>query len=1091
MATKIIGKVSIVPYGDWQENTTYPRLAVVGYQGGSYIAVVENTNITPIDTSSWKQIAAAGNGISSIEKISTVGLVDTYRITYTNDDYFDYTVNNGATKTSELINDSGFIDKDVNNLTNYLLKTDTGATIEITYNSSAYTVTANLKNSSGTVISTSTLQLPSGSSVVDASYDEGTYIITLTQRDGTTITLDLSNDFNAKEDIANKTDELNGNSTEDEYPNAQITYEKVHELQEQGVSQEAQGQEIFLYDATNLPPKEIEILGNATQDGTPTPDTPQDIHVVTGDNTVCIKDKYIPIEYLESTGTQYIDTGVKAKGNSTNFDITYQIAQFPTDSGIGILGSWETNKQFRTFWSLSGNGLRMQYYNGSNNVTGGNNTDVHNIKLTDGKYYLDDRRDLTLTLANFEATLSMYMFATHSSNVEWSHNGKLRIYSCKIYDGNTLVRDFIPVLDNNKVACMYDKVTEQFFYNIGTGSFNAGKTLIDGDAQLLSLGNIELAKIGDYTDRIFKSSGKWWLEKNIGKIASYNGETITSAYISTTGGLDTGATVYYVLATPTTTEITDTTLIGQLNKLEAISLLRGYIYIYPEIASSNANPYIKLVYIKDLNIVVDELQSFNELLLDQVPIQQVSGDFINVQDSSNLPLKSFTPLGNATQDTNILTYKCDGMETGDYYFVYDNTNYQFTMPTISAGDILIFNTSTKKLYQGTIQITTTTSSTGTLITLSSTPNPDYPQDIHVVTGDNTFVKHNKNLVLPMTSGTLVGLNITVDNDGTTHISGTSTGVSQKYGATANILLKAGTYTLSTNTVSKTAILSNSSQIILQDINNNNIATINLWSATTKTFTLSQDTVVKRFYFYTGSNFTYDFTIAVQLEYGSTATPYEPYTEQTQLLSLGSIELAKIGDYTDRIFKAVQGNSVYDSLDSTTKASLTVGSWYKQNILKKVILNGSETVLNTTSVGTYYRHIISVDGVKNVAGSLSSHFKYQNSYTADNEHFYVGVDQIVIFDSNSTSQATKDWLEDNNVTFICLSATPTYTEITDTTLIEQLENILQMYTNKNVTNAWIEPSGDNAQAGMVLVYRQDLQTLTDKISSLEARVALLE
>ena len=45
-----------------------------------------------------------------------------------------------------------------------------------------------------------------------------------------------------------------------------------------------------------------------------------------------------------------------------------------------------------------------------------------------------------------------------------------------------------------------------------------------------------------------------------------------------------------------------------------------------------------------------------------------------------------------------------------------------------------------------------------------------------------------------------------------------------------------------------------------------------------------------------------------------------------------------------------------------------------------------------------------------------------------------------------------------------------------TLIAQLENVLKMHTNKNVTNAWIEPSGTNAQAGMVLVYRQDLATL---------------
>lgn len=90
-------------------------------------------------------------------------------------------------------------------------------------------------------------------------------------------------------------------------------------------------------------------------------------------------------------------------------------------------------------------------------------------------------------------------------------------------------------IEENSTATTYEPYTEQ--------------------TQLLSLGDIELAKIGTYTDRIFKDNGKWYLRKEIGKIASYNGETITTAYISTTGGLDIGATVYYVLTTPVVTEI--------------------------------------------------------------------------------------------------------------------------------------------------------------------------------------------------------------------------------------------------------------------------------------------------------------------------------------------------------------------------------------------------------------------------------------------------------------------------------------------------------------------------------------------------------
>ena len=52
-----------------------------------------------------------------------------------------------------------------------------------------------------------------------------------------------------------------------------------------------------------------------------------------------------------------------------------------------------------------------------------------------------------------------------------------KIYNAKIYYNNELLHDFIPVLDYTSIPCMYDKVTEQFFYNQGTGQFAAGPEL--------------------------------------------------------------------------------------------------------------------------------------------------------------------------------------------------------------------------------------------------------------------------------------------------------------------------------------------------------------------------------------------------------------------------------------------------------------------------------------------------------------------------------------------------------------------------------------------------------------------------------------
>ncbi len=63
----------------------------------------------------------------------------------------------------------------------------------------------------------------------------------------------------------------------------------------------------------------------------------------------------------------------------------------------------------------------------------------------------------------------------------------------------------------------------------------------------LPLNNNELVGIGMYYDQyIVDEDGKCYINKMCNKIDSYNGEVITTPYLSTTGGLDIGATIYYV-----------------------------------------------------------------------------------------------------------------------------------------------------------------------------------------------------------------------------------------------------------------------------------------------------------------------------------------------------------------------------------------------------------------------------------------------------------------------------------------------------------------------------------------------------------------
>ena len=199
------------------------------------------------------------------------------------------------TKNSQLENDSGFITKEVNNLTNYTLKTSTGSSIELSINSSTYVMTLNLKNASGTVISTGTIDLPLETMVVGATYDNTNKKIVLTLKNGSTIDVpvgdlvsglqseitssnklssDLVDDTNhtnkfvtasekeqittnatdisnikdgtsidsfgdvetalsGKEDSSNKTGVLNSSSTTAQYPHAKAVYDELVERDEE------------------------------------------------------------------------------------------------------------------------------------------------------------------------------------------------------------------------------------------------------------------------------------------------------------------------------------------------------------------------------------------------------------------------------------------------------------------------------------------------------------------------------------------------------------------------------------------------------------------------------------------------------------------------------------------------------------------------------------------------------------------------------------------------------------------------------------------------------------------------------------------
>lgn len=168
---------------------------------------------------------------------------------------------------------------------------------------------------------------------------------------------------------------------------------------------------------------------------------------------------------------------------------------------------------------------------------------------------------------------------------------------------------------------------------------------------------------------------------------------------------------------------------------------------------------------------------------------------------------------------------------------------------------------------------------------------------------------------------------------------------------------------------------------------------------------------------------------VQVEYGTDKTGYIRHAEKNYPITLPTgMELCKIGTYQDYIYKSGE-------------------NWYKHSAIGKVVLDGTESGWNTASTGNHGY------GIKNYVEAYRTNDEilwYCNYFKgiAYNDRYvdgttFIGVnDNNIIFCDYSVSDLAgfKTWVSTHNIVFYYVLATPTDVLITDTTLINQLNQI---------------------------------------------------
>ena len=195
---------------------------------------------------------------------------------------------------------------------------------------------------------------------------------------------------------------------------------------------------------------------------------------------------YTPIEYIQSTGTQYIDT-VYYANDKTKVEISFSNLSTSACYPFGARDDTWLGKEY----SVTIDTAYVFQYKGVAVYTQKKPTEKDIIITEIPNITVNDEQFSETVPDSYICEKSMYIFSLNKYGTAYKFS-EMQLYYMKIWDDGTLVFDLIPVLDENNVACLYNKVTGTYLYNAGTGDFVAGDPIA---APIITIGTPSRTKI--------------------------------------------------------------------------------------------------------------------------------------------------------------------------------------------------------------------------------------------------------------------------------------------------------------------------------------------------------------------------------------------------------------------------------------------------------------------------------------------------------------------------------------------------------------------------------------------------------------------
>lgn len=250
---------------------------------------------------------------------------------------------------------------------------------------------------------------------------------------------------------------------------------------------------------------------------------------------------YTKVEYIESSGTQYIDTGVLCADDMA-LEITWADTSAYSSKSLFGCGHDNTKGYFVVFQNslYVGQGKIADLDISALNVK-------HTLRVeTTAAGILTYTLDGTSTTAAYTPSLDQ-LYTIHLLNQNpYTRYRSAKLYSARIWKNGTLVRDFVPCANADNEVGLYDLREQKFYTNAGSGRFTAPGIELSGvPAGELTVGQSvylnENGALAEYivvnqgipsNSTLYDSScnGTWVMRKDIYKISCWDNQASTAGF---------------------------------------------------------------------------------------------------------------------------------------------------------------------------------------------------------------------------------------------------------------------------------------------------------------------------------------------------------------------------------------------------------------------------------------------------------------------------------------------------------------------------------------------------------------------------------